>query len=229
MSFASRDLGSVATAVLLIAVTGCRKTSARAGVERFETPEWAQPGGLELRTDAAGAALLLRHRSATTVYRYDATSATFETADADAWQHAGGEIVDCDIAAAARTDPFVLDAREGAVRWRERQVSLAGRTPLALAAAPDGERVAVLSATGSLRGSVAPALGRAGSGGQHFHQVFRRLDGTEQGRATALPLTSEAVALAGCWSADGRYMVYADVLYNHLCIIEADASGGDVR
>lgn len=243
-----REIRSILIASLVVAGVDCR-ASIRASVERFDTPDWAQAGGLELRTDSGGEVLLLRHRSTAqrlqtdypgaaprseaaqpdVVYRYDAASARFERAGAEDWPRAAGEVVDCDLAAASPTAPFAIDLQGGAVLWNGRPLPLAGNTALALAADPSGERVAALSANGARRSSVAPAAGRGGAAGQHFHQVFGRRDAAEQGRAVALPLTSESVAIAGCWSADGRYVIYADVLYNYLCVVDARASRGGSR
>jgi hypothetical protein len=234
-------------ALVLIVAAGCRRTSSAA--ECFDTPEWGEAGGLELRSDPGGAALLLRHRSTAerlredyrgpaadsaprepgVVYRYDAASARLERADPEAWSRAAGDVVDCNLAAASPTDPFVLDARERTLRWRDRPVRFSGRIALAAVAAPDGTRVAVLSADGPSRGSVSPASGRAGAAGQHYHEVFRMQDAAAEGRARPLPLSSETVALAPCWSSDGRYVIYADVLYNHLCVVDAAASGEGAR
>jgi hypothetical protein len=163
------------------------------------------------------------------IYRYDSATGRLDGASEDAWRDAGGEVVDCDRQSAASAAPFVLDARERTLRWHDRAVAVAGRTVLLLAAAPDGDRVAVLSARGSVAESVLPFLARTGTSGQHYHQVFSRRDAAEQGEAVGLPMTSESVALAGCWSADGQNVVYTDVLYNHLCIVQPEAAGGDQR
>jgi hypothetical protein len=249
MCLASRAAGPVVAAVTLsVLAMACKKAAPRSRLDCFETPAWAEAGGLQLRAGSSGAALLLRHRTTVqrlhedypgsdpgvdpgqpAIYRYDPASTRLDAVAEDAWRDAGGEVVDCDRQSAASAAPFVLDASERTLRWRDRAVAVAGRTVLVLAAGPDGDRVAVLSARGSVAESVLPFLARTGTAGQHYHQVFSRRDASEQGEAVALPMTSKSVALEGCWSADGRYVVYTDALYNHLCIVQPEAAGGDRR
>ena len=234
---------------VIVVAAGCRQASAQSGVACFETPEWAEPGGLELRADASGEGLLIRHRTTaerlredyhqgspvevhsprSAVALYDPASGRLDGAVDLLWREAGTEVVDCDRSSAAPVTPFVLDARGRTLRFRDRAIRAAGGNVLMLVAAPGGERVAVLSAAGSAAEAILPFLGRGGAAGTHYHQVFLRDHGTEQGEAVVLPLTSEEVGLSGCWSADGRYMIYADVLYNQLCIVQSQAAGGDRR
>ena len=250
MRLALRAVASTAllAALLLTLVVGCGSGSPPSGVDCFDTPDWAEAGSLELRAGPSGAALLLRHRTTVqrlredypgsqvgadskppSVYRFDAATGRLAlAADAD-WRAGSADVADCEGQSAAPATPFVLDARERTLRWRDRAVRAAGRNVLLLAAAPRGDLVAVLSATGSVMDSIMPFLGRGGAGGQHYHQAFRRSDGTEQGDAVPLPMTSREVGLVGCWSADASSVVYADVLYNHLCIVHPQAAGGDRR
>jgi hypothetical protein len=238
----------VAVASLLIASQGCGNASRRGKVDCFDTPAWAEAGGLELRVEPPGASLLLRHRTTAArlleerpaavpgavakpaaTYRFDPDGAKLDRADERSWQAAGTEVVDCDLQSAVPVTPFVLDGEARSLRFRDRAVKAAGRSVLLLAPASRGDRVAVLSASGSGAAAILPFLSRGGASGTHYSQIFRASDGTEEGEAVPLPMTSERVALSGCFSADERYVVYTDVLFNQLCIVQPQVPGGDGR
>ena len=99
------------------------------------------------------------------------------------------------------------------LRFKGAPATIAGQTALHVILSPDKERVAVLSAEGPWKRSFVPHItggaGGSASGARH-HEVLRRTDGTRQGAVIRLAYKAGAPPFGGCWSPDGRFVVYVD-------------------
>jgi hypothetical protein len=215
----------------------------------FETPFWRQPGDLLLRSGATPEeGLLFQHLTAEQVVlrQYGATSAPavnapcgatyrlrpeaarLEPAGTQDWRTDPDRTCDC----ATRREqplpaPFVFDAVATVLRRDGQPVSTAGQSVLEVLPSPDGTRLAVLSAAGVARSSVAPGLGQRGPEGPYFVEVFQ-LDGFRRlGAALRFPgaLTAETRPWQGCWSAAARELVYTDLTHQTLWLVHLDKLG----
>lgn len=82
-------------------------------------------------------------------------------------------------------------------------------------------RVAVLSAEGKLKDSPLPFF-EGMPPGPLFHQIVKLPEALPIGEPVILPLTPDDVAVSACWSPDGRYVVYHDILFFQLVIVPAE-------
>ena len=158
-----------------------------------------------------------------TIYRYRRGLHLLDSLSGTAWDEATTPIVDCAAQDAASASPFGIND-EHRLRFRRNlfesdRIPTAGKAALGIAASPDKEFVAVISARGMRRNlSPVPFLGGGlRPAGQHYHEVFDRLTGKRVGEAVPIPAIG---ALGPCWSADGRYVVYADVQLFDIVIVE---------
>ena len=225
---------------------GCGPSASLEPADRFDAPAWSRPGRLFLRVDAANTdTLLLRQEPLDStggtagadnavVYRHRPTERSLKRATLDDWNRQTSGICECELQQAVSTAPLRLDAKTNTLHHGDRLVPTEGKTVLLVVVAPDrerggkserGKKAAVLTAEGARSGSVAPAIGQGGASGRHFHQVFTLAEGTIVGEPVELPLSSERTALGACWSADGRWIVYHDVLFRHVAILDTGVKG----
>jgi len=193
----------------------------------FETPEWAGDlkygVGIGLRRERAdGGALLIKHDESAVVRRYSAGAERLEIVGADVWERAGGAVARCGEqfhpdAALLGTDP-----NTGRLRDARGEVPAAGGAILNLTAAPRGDKVAVLSATGSKPGSILPFGGGAGASGQYWHQVWSIRERRFNGPAVRIPTPRSHDSLRACWPADEGAVVYYEVTFSYLLVVEVD-------
>lgn len=227
--------GSVFT--LLILASGLApETSPRPGTPhapQYETPAWQRPGRLSLRlVPAHPDRLLLRQDPSEpanansdsdvnncVVYRYQIGRATLERVSPAEWSDAAGAVSDCDAQQVQPSDPLRIDAKSSLLYHGKQPRPTAGRTALLLVVAPRRDRAAVLSADGPRSSSPMPAIAQAGASGVHYHQLFSLSDGAALGQPVILPLSSSETTLGACWSADGRWVVYFDVLFRRVSIV----------
>ena len=64
------------------------------------------------------------------------------------------------------------------------------------------------------------ALGAAPSG-QRYHQIVSLPDAVVIGKAVRIPVRRDDQVLESCWSADEKSVVYHDILFSSLSIVEA--------
>jgi hypothetical protein len=237
-------------ALLLVGVTLAalvrRQTPARSGgdVPLFKTPAWAthdeeeikrelerrpgetyQPaprpaGTLMLRRESAeGGALLLRHTARDSIYRYDPAARSLTPAPADVWQRASGRVADCGGQLPPASGALMVEQKSDRLLAGGREIATAGRVPLKVLASPSGRWAAVLSAAGPRVGSDGPVFGSAVKG-QRYHQLLSLPDAAPAGEASKLPVLREETPLDLCWSADEQFVVYADMGFFSLAIVE---------
>jgi len=147
------------------------------------------------------------------VYRYIPGLGTLEAVGTTEWKTATGEIMDCELSWSEEITPFVWDDRSMALRFKGALAQIAGQTALHVILSPDKEHVAVLSAEGPWKRSFIPHItggaGGSASGARH-HEVLRRKDGIRQGAVIRLDHKPSAVPFGGCWSPDGRFVIYVN-------------------
>jgi hypothetical protein len=105
-------------------------------------------------------------------------------------------------------------------------VATKGQHVFAAVASPSCRYIAVVSADGPLSGDLVSNFQFAK--GTHYHEIWRRADGTVAAQPVVLPWTTKKQpGLKSCWSADERYIVYPDMSGVSLLIIETDLKEGD--
>lgn len=192
-----------------------------ADVPLFETPAWQASGMLLVRSEEEEeGALLLKHSERETVYRYDPETQSLSGVASDIWQNAREPIGDCELQSGQSPQVLRIDPKSGQLLVDNRPITTTGATPLAILGSPSGNRVAVLSAEGPMSGSILPFLGRGGASGQHYHQVFSLPGVLPVWKSVRLPLSSEKVTLTACWSPNERYVIYADILFFSIVVVD---------
>jgi len=218
----------------------CKRERAQEHPEIYPlvTPAWGEFGALYLRRESDDPnVLLLRHfnskediyfrrgksppeqevKEPKPVYRFNARTNNLEPVAPTAWAAATGAVVDC------------FDGHQaGAIRGidsktlslNDQRVPTAGTVVLDWALSPDKQRLAILSADGPWHESMIPFIGGGYAEGMRYHEVFRRSDGAREGMALKLAGTDEKELYFDCWSADGRYLIWADSYFARLWIIE---------
>lgn len=181
-------------------------------------------GTLMLRRESdGGGALLLKHTARDSIYLYDPRARSLTPAPADAWQHARGRVAECgkQLPPAAA----VLTVEQGADRLLAggREIATAGRVPIKVLASPSGRWAAGLSAEGPRVGSDGPVFGSRVKG-QRYHQVLSVPDAAPAGAAVKLPFLREESPLDPCWSADEQFVVYTDMGFYSLSVVETGLS-----
>ena len=162
------------------------------------------------------------------VYRYDPASETFALVDDSTWDEAEGVI---DDGCASLLDQGSFQIEGGRLFFNGERVSVAGGTAvdiidpevaMDLNQPPDivyADVIAVLSTDGS----VSPVFGR--STGQHYHQLFSKVDGSPVGPALRLALLgADGSRVFACWTVDQQYVIYEQAtdaipLVGHFCVV----------
>ncbi|MCO6438187.1 MAG: hypothetical protein J5J06_13920 [Phycisphaerae bacterium] len=190
----------------------------------FETPEWRE-GELAyfaLRYETEGSDVLLLTAQTfdnrrddfqddevdyipnLAVYRFDPAEGTGRRVDDSVWDDATGPTQECCTSVLPR-EPFELFGTQ--LFFEGLLVSVAGGKALKTSDAPQSEALAVLSTNGRI--SRFYPLGS----GQHYHQIFSRLDGRPLGPARRLAIGGlENGTAAMQWTTDERYVVYEQAL-----------------
>ncbi len=182
-------------------------------------------GQMMLRREAKGSgALLIKHSERATVYAYDPTKRSLAPAADGAWERAAGPVAECDAQAPPDGAVLRVDTTSHKLFAGTREVPTAGRTAIVLTASPSGRLSAALSATGSVRGSLMPFLGVGGASGQYMHQVLSLPEAAPVGEAVRVPRLSSRDNLSACWSADEQFVVYHEILFFYLSIVETGLS-----
>ena len=95
----------------------------------------------------------------------------------------------------------------------------------------DGSTVCVLTADGperpksSIRGPVFGGSLGGGYYGQHYVECFRLPEMALIGDAVRIPFTTVEGIDSPCWSADGRFLVYANRNGTQMCVIHVEEEG----
>jgi len=215
----------------VILVTGAlfasrQRSSRAADVPLLETPAW-QGGAprygddLLLRRAMPGdAALLLKHSAHNGGYRYDGRTRTLSAIAEEEWGRAGGPAAECGTQGPPLPQVLRIDQQSHTLLAEQRQIPTAGATALVLVESPSHRYVAVLSAAGPARPSLLPFLGSGAAEGQRVHQLVSLPDATITGNPIGIPVKSNEDVLAACWSPDEKAIVYHDVLFTHVSVVE---------
>ena len=189
--------------------------------ELLESFNFSPEGGWMVRSEGpARDRLLLTHLRREMVYRYDRATRELALVPHERWEAGGGDVAQCP---SGFTTPAGLriESKRGPSEPRldrllagDRVIRTAGARALRIHESPSGRFAAVLSADGEREESPVPFSGPGGADGQHFHELLSLVDFKRVGEPVRLPMTSKEISsLGGCWSPDGRYVVYADLLY----------------
>jgi hypothetical protein len=173
-----------------------------------------------IRTDIQTGSLLLKHTNRETVYRHQPRAGVLSQATPEEWLRAGGPIAECGKQTAPPQDVLRIEQQSHQLVAGQRHLSTAGRNALSLAVSPGNRFAAVLSAAGEIHPSILPALGAGGAAGQHYHQLVSLPDGAVVGKAVRIPVGRDYDVLTACWSLDSRAVVYSDVVFSYLSIVE---------
>lgn len=197
---------------------------AEADAHLFDTPAWRMIGHLEIRS---GDVLLLRLSDRSPVYSYAPLKKQLALAPVSTWKKMPGLVADCELQLPPFEGDLLLGSNNDALFFKGHTVPTAGRTLLEARLSPGKDMVAVVSTTGSKAGSILPFLGAGGASGVHYHEVFKTRDGVRVGNPVRLPIGSAEVAITSCWSADGKYVIYHDIVFSRLVIVEVKKTEGD--
>lgn len=185
---------------------------AAADVPLHGTPAWA--GGMP----QYGEHLQIRRD---TPYRYDRRTRAFALLPPQEWERAGGPIADCGKQMPPPPKVMTIDSQSRALMAGPRQIPTAGRTVLTLTVSPGDRFVAVLSAAGP-SSSLLPSLGTGSGSGQRYHQTVSLPDVAVKGNTTRVPVRRNEDVLGTCWSSEADVIVYHDVLFTYLSIVEVE-------
>jgi hypothetical protein len=205
-----------------------RQGSPGADIALLNTPAWQ--GGipqygeqLMLRREAEGQrALLLKHSGRETAYRYDPRTRNLTSVTEQEWSRAGGPIAECGKQFPPPRQVLRIDERSRKLMAGPREIFTAGSTVLKMTVSPGDHFVAVLSAAGQMRPSLLPFLGGGGAAGPHFHQTVSLPDAVVIGKTLRIPVQRDNDVLGSCWSADEEMIVYYDILFAYLSVLEAN-------
>lgn len=228
----------VALSVLALgAMSSCEKAPAGPELAPLPTGAWIGGGYLLLRND--GDTLLLRHLSGSerewyergkddfetehpknkVVYRYKPMLGTLEEVGANEWKAANSPVVDCARSRSKDAAPFDWDGRSMTLRFRGTPAKTAGQTVLNVRISPDKKYVSVLTAEGPYEPSPIPFLGGGKASGPRRHELLSPTDGSRLGEALRLVYEPGLPPIGGCWSQDGRFLVYADSANSRVWIV----------
>ena len=227
-------LGSLMIAALCLPMSACTADHP-AGVTRWPTPAWGRPGNLRLRlVDGAAAAAatpqaapgavpvgLLLRRDAGAVYRYDAQRNMLLPVATALWDEVSTAVADC--ASQVPATAVRINTSTGQATLAGQLIALAGSDVVTTLKSPSG-RLAALVSAGAPRRSLMPLLGGGHSGPFH-HQVLRLDDGRLLPPAVQLPFDKSEAGLTACWSADERFVVYANLIMTVVVIVAIEAEG----
>ena len=197
-----------------------------ADAQLFQTSAWQTLGKLMLRSDINGTqSLLLKHSEREVIYRYDPGIQSLSQVTEGVWQGATGPITDCQ--SQFPPSPLELDIeKSGQLHVAGRKIATAGSTVLSLLASPTSKKVAVLSAEGPKKEPIFPFLGGGGASGQRYHQIIHLPDATLLGDPVRLPAEFQKDDVINiCWSPEEKYVVYTDIFFFHLSIVDVAADG----
>lgn len=213
-------------------------TSARAAAEvpLLLTQAWQgrvesnmlSSGSLQLRGESkTQTALLIKHTDHKAIYRYDPHTLTISLISEATWEQTSGPVVTC-AAQYLRPGPWSrkLYSPGGSSRlfYDKRRVPSAGATVLRYYATPNPEQAIVLSSAGPRRPSLFSwVLGSGGGTGQHYLQFFTVSDFQQVGESIRLPVESGEYVKDPCWSADGRFIVFAYLGFTKLFVVDLKA------
>jgi hypothetical protein len=216
--------GAVVVAGGLLAWT--QLSSPAADVPLLATPAWqgkaaAYGEQLLLRRDAqADRVLLLKHSAHDGAYRYDGRTRSLAAVAEQDWTRAGGPIAECGTQIPPSPQVLRIDPHSHKLIAGERDVPTAGATVLSLTESPSHRYAAVLSAMGPAKPSLVPFLGGGAAEGQRVHQLMSLPAIAPAGPVVRIPVQRSDEVLAACWSLDEKAVVYHDVLFTHVSVIE---------
>jgi hypothetical protein len=164
--------------------------------------------------------LLLKHTKHDTVYRYDPAAASLTAVSEQTWKAANGPIAECGKQFPPPPNVLRIDKASNALIAGSREIPTAGRTVLKLIESPSKRWVAVVSASGPLKPSLMPFSGGSAASGEHYHQVISLPDAVPVGKAVQLPLQQDSDLLVPCWSADEKTVIYHEILFTYLAVVE---------
>lgn len=180
-------------------------------------------GQIMLRREADGSgALLVKHSQRPEVYAYDPERRSLAPAAQGAWERATGTIVECEKPFSPIEPGLRIDGKTHKLMAGSREVETAGKTPLAVTNSPSGRLVAVHSSTGAMTEGILPALAGGHPTGQRLHQTFVLPEAKPVGPTVRIPVHSDSQHFRPCWSADERFVIYHDILFYYLSVVEVD-------
>jgi len=191
----------------------------------LKTERWiglaGYPGGISLRTATGNnTGLLLKHNNAEIIYRFNPADKQLGLVDAETWNNAEGEIIDCNLQVEKEPWRIKIDRGTNKLLIDGKEVNgIIGKVHLGYQYTSKGDKFAVLSANGKKASSLMPFLGEGGASGTHYSQVFSYPGLVPIGSTVELPFTTEQITFGSCWSADERFLVYSDAINSELSIV----------
>ena len=220
-------IAAIGGAVFLAGISWPRRESqSKAGIPLLKTSAWQgrmpeYGDQIMLRRETKdGGALLLKHSKRETVYRYDPAAAGLTTISEQTWNAASGPIAECAKQFPPPAHVLSIDKASNRLIAGNRTINTTGRTVLKLAESPGKRWVAVLSASGPMKPSLIPFSGGSAASGEHYHQVFSLPDAVPVGAAVQLPMERDSDLLIPCWSADENTVIYHEILFAYLSVVE---------
>ena len=215
----------------LFSLAGCGGSKGQTPL--FETPEWKMNPeyevGLSVRRENASqkdSGLLIKHDTKQpSVRRYDPNRKTLEVVPPDAWDKSTAPIAHCVEQYPPDTELLRFDPKtKRLIGERGEIIPTKGENVLNLTASPEKKRVAVLSATGTAGGdySVTPFGSGSGASGQYWMQVYSLKKRQLENYLFQIPTKEKFTSLTACWSADERFVVYSEVKYQFIVVVEVN-------
>ncbi len=153
------------------------------------------------------------------VYRFSPDTGIIELVDSSVWDNLTTPVEICtNSGSGGDVSPF----KEMGTRlfFNEQEIPLAGGSFVGMEGASFSAVVAAISTDGSvLRGVPFVPVTLVKPSGQHFHQLFSRVDGSPIGEAVRLSLVGRADQ---CWAARDKYVIYRGGVANKgltICIV----------
>ena len=215
----------------LLSMSGC--DGSKGDVPLFETPEWKMNPeyevGLSLRREEGlpnDGGLLIKHDTKKPfVRRYNRSPKNVEVVPPEMWDKSKTPIARCG-------EQFAPDTKLLQINTQTKQlmdenggvIPTEGETVLNLTVSPQNNRVAVLSASGTAGGdySVVPFGSGSGASGQYWLQVYSLKTRRFESFPVRIPTREKFTSLTACWSSDEKFVVYTEVTYRFLTVVEVD-------
>lgn len=215
----------------LFSLAGCGGSKGQKPL--FETPEWKMNPeyevGLSVRRENVSqkdSSLLIKHDTKQpSVRRYDPKQKTLEVVPTEMWDKSTAPVARCGEQFPPDTALLRFDSKSKQLIGEKGEIiPTKGKTVLNLTASPQKNRVAVVSASGTAGGdySVIPFGSGSGASGQYSMQIYSLKKRQLENYLFEIPTKEKFTSLTACWSADEKFVIYSEVRYQFIVVVEVD-------
>ncbi len=183
--------------------------------------------GLSVRRDNASqkdGGLLIKHDTKQpSVRRYDPTRKTLAVVPTEMWDKSSAPVARCGEQFPPEMTLLRLESKTKQLIGERGEITpTKGKTVLNLTASSQKNRVADLSASGTAGGdySVIPFSSGSGASGQYSMQIYSLKTRQLENYLFEIPTKETFTSFTACWSADEKFVVYSEVGYRFLVVVE---------